>query len=901
MKPTMLLDGRFVTFTPGQTILEVAQAAGIHIPTLCYYKETGHKDVCRICVVEVEGSERLLPSCSTHAKEGMEVWTNTERVAISRRRTIDMLLASGRHYCVVCDANGNCRLQDLAYSKGGAPAEQLPPVESFPTAYDDPFIKRDYSKCILCGRCTSACCDVQVHGAIKDPSGRREDRQGIEGWFPIPDEKKCVDCGECIEACPVGALMEKSVSGVARAWETEKVVTTCPYCGVGCTFELHTKNGRIVKAASVHGKGTNNGSLCVKGRFGYEFVNSPDRLKTPLIRTNRKDAEKGEFREASWEEALSLIAGKFKAARAKKSFAALSSARCTNEENYVFQKFARAVMGTNNIDHCARLCHASTVTGLALAFGSGAMTNNVADFDNTDLFFVIGSNTTEAHPVIGIRLKRLVREGKAKLILADPRRIELAGFSELWMRQRPGTDVALLNGMMNVIVTEGLAASEFIAARTENYEEFRQAVKDFTPEKASEITGIPADDIRKAARMFAGAGAAAVVYSMGITQHTTGVDNVLSIANLAMLTGQIGRPGAGVNPLRGQNNVQGACDVGALPDVLPGYQKVLDEAARSKFEKAWGVGLPSEKGLTVTEIMEGCHHGDLDTLYVMGENPMLSDPDSNHVRKSLASLGFMVVQDIFLTETGQLADVVLPALSWAEKDGTFTNTERKVQLVRKALPAVGEARTDWEIVKLIAENMGAAGMFGFASAGDIFKEMAAVTPQYAGMSHERLDKECGLQWPCPGPDHPGTPILHTEKFTRGLGRFHAVGFRPPAEAPDKDYPFVLTTGRILQHYHTGTMTRRVAGLNHIVPEAFMELNPADAERLGASEGDMMKVASRRGEISIKARVTERVARGEVFIPFHFVEASANVLTAANVDPQAKIPEFKVSAVRITKA
>ena len=773
-------------------------------------------------------------------------------------------------------------------------------AEKFPEAYDDPFIHRDFSKCILCGRCVAACNEVQVHGAIPDPFGRREGRPA-QGWFPLPDPSKCAECGECVDACPVGALTEKSAHGAGRPWEVAKVDTTCPYCGVGCTIRLNTKDGRVVKVTGAPGKGVNDGSLCVKGRFGYEFVGSPDRLKKPLIRTNDKSAAEAKFREATWDEALSLIAEKFKeAAKDPESFAALSSARCTNEENYVFQKFTRAVMGTNNVDHCARLCHASTVTGLAMSFGSGAMTNNIADIENTDMFFVIGSNTTEAHPVIGMKLKKAVRDGRAKLILADPRKIQLADYADLWLRQRPGTDVALLNGIMNAIVQERMENRKFIEERTENYDEFYNAVKDFTPDMAAEITGVAADDIRKAARMIAGAKATSTVYSMGITQHTTGVDNVLSVANLAMLTGHIGRPGAGVNPLRGQNNVQGACDLGALPNVYPGYQQVTDEKAREKFEKAWGAKLPVQPGLTITEIMDAAHNGRIKTVYIMGENPVLSDPDSNHVKAALKHLDFLVVQDIFLTETAQFADVVLPSLSWAEKDGTFTNTERRVQLVRAALPQVGEARSDSDIVQGIARKMGREDIGG-QSAEEIFREMAALTPQYAGLSHARLENEGGIQWPCPTPNHPGTPILHTEKFTRGLGRFHAVQFRPPVEKADGDYPFILTTGRILQHYHTGTMTRRVKGLNHIVPEAFCELNPQDAEGLKVADGDYLKVASRRGEIKVKARVTDRVAKGEVFIPFHFAEASANVLTAANVDPLAKIPEFKVSAVKITKA
>ncbi len=903
MQLKMMLDGGWVSFTPGQTILEVAQAAGVHIPTLCYYKEADHKDICRICVVEVEGSERLVPSCSTPAREGMEVWTNTERVMLSRRKTIDMLLASGRHGCFTCDANSDCRLQDLAYAHGATIAESLPPSDMFPQAYDDPFIYRDYSKCILCGRCYAACNEVQVYGAIKNPFGRREDHPGPEGWYPLPDKEKCMVCGQCIDACPVGALVEKNARGAGRRWETEKTSTTCTYCGVGCNIELNTKDGRVVKVTSGSGVGVNDGSLCVKGRFGYDFVNSPERLKKPLIRTSPKDAEVPTFRKASWEEALGLIAEKFNAARADNpdSFGAFSSARCTNEENYTFQKFARAVMGTNNVDHCARLCHSSTVSGLAMSFGSGAMTNSIADLaKDADVYFIIGSNTTEAHPVIAMKLKQAVRHRDAKIIVADPRRIDMVDHSVLWVRQKPGTDVALLNGIMHVIAHEKQGENKkFIKDRTENYDEFFQAIKDFTPEEASRITGVSAADIRKVADMIMGAKAMSIVYSMGITQHTTGVDNVLSVANLAMLTGNIGRPGAGVNPLRGQNNVQGGCDMGALPGDLPGYQKVWDENARVKFEKAWGVTLKDKAGFTVTEMMDEIYAKRIKTLYIMGENPVLSDPDGNHVKKALAKLDFMVVQDIFMTETAQYADVILPASSWAEKDGTFTNTERRVQLVRAAIPPVGESKPDWKIISMIAEAMGVDG-FNFRSARGIFNEMAPLTPQYKGMSYKRLEAEGGLCWPCTSPKHPGTPILHTEKFTRGLGKFHAVAYRAPAENPDAEYPFLLTTGRILQHYHTGTMTRKVAGLNHIVPEALMELNPADAEALGIKDREMVKVSSRRGEIIIRTKVTFKVAKGEVFIPFHFVEASANVLTAANLDPISKIPEFKVSAVKITK-
>jgi len=898
----MVIDGGWASFTPGQTILEAAESIGIKIPTLCYYKEAGHCDVCRICVVEVEGSDRLLPACSALARDGMQVWTITEKVLISRRRTIDMLVASGRHACFTCDANGDCRLQDLAYDLGAEIADMLPAAEKFPEAYADPFIYRDYSKCILCGRCIAACNNVQVYGAIPDPSGRREDRPKSTGWFPLPVKEKCKVCGQCIDACPVGALVEKHARGKGRQWETVKTSTICTYCGVGCNIELHVKDGRVLKVMSDEGKGVNDGSLCIKGRFGFEFLSSPERLTKPLIRTNSKGAAKGKFREASWDEALRLIADMLKEAKKNKAFAGLASARCSNEENYLFQKFCRTVMRTNNVDHCARLCHASTVAGLAMSLGSGAMTNSIEDLtEKADVFFIIGSNTTEAHPIIGMKIKRAVRNRDAKVIVADPRKIEITEHAVMHLRHRPGTDVALLNGMISAVLEDAKKKNrKFIKDRTEGFEQFYKKVKDFTPEMAQEITGVPAEDIRRAARMYAEAGAASIVYSMGITQHTTGVDNVLSISNLAMLTGQIGRPGAGVCPLRGQNNVQGSCDMGALPNMLPGYQKVGDAKLRKKYEDAWGMKLPAKPGLTLTEIIDGCEHGDIKALYVMGENPALSDPDSNHVKKALKKLDFMVVQDLFLTETAELADVVLPATSWAEKEGTFTNTERRVQLIRKAIDAPGEAKTDWELISLIAGAMGSK-KFLYGSAREIFDEMAALTPQFEGMSYGRLDSGCGLQWPCPTKKHAGTPILHTKQFTRGKGKFFAIDYRPPAECATKQYPFVLTTGRMLEHYHTGTMTRKVAGLNKIAPGPYVELNPADAEAMKVKDGAKVTVASRRGKITLPARVTYRVSKGECFIPFHFHEAAANVLTAANVDPIAKIPEFKVSAVKITKA
>jgi formate dehydrogenase alpha subunit len=579
------------------------------------------------------------------------------------------------------------------------------------------------------------------------------------------------------------------------------------------------------------------------------------------------------------------------------SVAFLSSAKCTNEENYLMMKLARAVFGTNNVDHCARLCHSSTVVGLAATFGSGAMTNSIAELEDADCILVTGSNTSEQHPQVAARIIRALDKG-ARLIVVDPRSIRLARLAHLHLRQRPGTDVAWLNGFMHVILREGSEDHKFIEERTEGFEELKHVVQEYTPERVEKITGIPSNDLVEAARIYGQASSSAIVYSMGITQHTTGVDNVKSCANLAMLTGNVGRPCTGVNPLRGQNNVQGACDMGALPDVYSGYQRVTDPAVRKKFESAWKVSLPAEPGLTVVEIINAAGRGEIKGLYIMGENPMVSDPDIRHVEEALSKLELLVVQDIFLTETAQLAHIVLPGASFAEKDGTFTNTERRVQLVTEAVPPIGESLPDWRILCDLVRQAGHQG-FDYDSPSKVFDEIAALTPIYAGMSHERLEP-WGLQWPCPSPDHPGTPYLHKGKFSRGLGRFMPAEYKPPAEVPDDEYPFQLTTGRVYFHWHTGSMTRRTATLLRERPSAFVEVSPEDAQRLSIRDRDRVAVASRRGEIELEARVTTDVPPGVLFIPFHFYEAAANVLTNPALDPEAKIPELKVCAARIGK-
>jgi len=670
-----------------------------------------------------------------------------------------------------------------------------------------------------------------------------------------------------------------------------KVKTTCIYCGVGCHLVLHVRNGKVV-AVSPGKTGPGEGKLCIKGWSAHEFIHHRDRLTKPLIR------EEECFREATWDEALNFVAERlmeFRNLNGPDSLGFFSSAKATNEENYLFQKLARAAVGTNNVDHCARLCHASTVVGLVAAFGSGAMTNSQEDLEESDVFFVTGSNTSEQHPLIARRIIRTVKNG-AKLILADPREIPLREYATVYLQQRPGTDVALLNAMMNVILTEGLQDREFIDQRTEGFDALKKTVFRYTPENASEITGIPAKRIEEAARLYAQASRASILFSMGITQHTTGVDNVKSCANLAMLTGNMGRPGTGVNPLRGQNNVQGACDMAALPNYLPGYQSTKSGEVRDRFRESWGVEPPTEAGLTLTEMVNQCGEK-VKAIFVMGENPMLSDPDLNHAEEQFRSLDFLAVSEIFMSETAELADVVLPACSFAEKDGTYTTTDRRVQRVRKAVEPLGDSKPDWWIIQELSRRMGYDMSYG--SPSEIMDEVALVAPIYGGVSFSRLESE-DLRWPCRNADHPGTKIMHQGRFSRGRGVFHALEYRPPAEEPDEDYPYTLTTGRLLFHWHTGTMTRRSWTLTDQVNEAYMEINPMDAEALGVMEEDVVRVSSRRGSIELKADVTPRIRPGTVFIPFHYAEAAVNRLTNNALDPDAKIPEYKVCAVKIEK-
>jgi len=891
------IDGKEIEVEKGVTIFVAAKRIGIEIPHLCYYEHLSISGACRLCLVEVEREKNLVASCSYPVNREIIVQTNTERVTKARRLILELILSDHPLDCLTCDSAGECKLQDYAYEYGVSQSRFTGETHHYAIENANPFIVRNYNKCILCARCVKVCEEVQVC-EVQDFIYRGFKTKVSTPFGVAMQEANCILCGNCVEVCPVGALNEKQAEKKGRSWQLKQVRTICPYCGCGCGLILHIRNNQIIKISGNRDNPTNSGWLCVKGRFGFDFVNHTDRLKIPLIRTSEK-TKTAEFKEINWDEALDIIANKLNQIKEKygsDSIAGLASAKCTNEENYLFQKFIRAVIGTNNVDHCARLCHAPSVVGLAKAFGSGAMTNAIAEIRNADCILVIGSNTSETHPIVALEIKTAVRKNNAQLIVADPRKIEMTNFATLWLRQKPGTDIALFNGIANVILNEKIFNQKFINELTEGFEEFKEAVKKYTPDYVEKITGVPAKDIVLAARMYAKAQCGSIIYAMGITQHTSGTNNVLVLANLALLTGHIGRESTGVNPLRGQNNVQGACDMGALPNFLPGYQKLDNPEVKDKFEKCWQVKLPTNLGLTVVEIFNAILEDKIKALYIMGENVMLSDPNIQHVEEALKKLDFLIVQEMFLSETAKFAHLVLPSCSFAEKDGTFTNTERRVQRVRKAIEPIGESKPDWQIIVELAQRMGYP-MPNYQGPAEIMDEIASLTPSYGGINYSRLEKE-ELFWPCPDTSHPGTKILHQGKFTRGLGKFHPVEYKPPAEETDENCPLILTTGRILYHYHTGTMTRRVAGLNQVVPTGYVELNPAEGEKYGLKNGDLVKVSSRRGSIVTKAYLTERVAPGIVFIPFHFAEAAANILTNDALDPEAKMPELKVCAVSL---
>jgi len=909
------IDGQRVITPPGSTVLKAAQGAGIYIPTLCYHPSLEPYGGCRLCIVEIEGKQGFLTACTTPASEGMRVKTNSPQLQELRRAIFELILSEHPHACLLCDRienckpgdvclrnvavtqrcilcpkNSRCELQTISNYLGmkGRESSLTYTYRNLPFEDREPFIDRDLNLCVLCGRCVRVCHEVRVNGCLSFVYKGNRALVGTALGHPFK-EAGCEFCGACVDVCPVGATAEKNNKWaiIPERW----VTTICPYCGAGCQIKLEVKGQRILRSIPDPEGVVNRGQACVKGRFGIvEFIHHPERLTTPLIRRN------GAFEPVNWEEALHEVArglSKYKG----EEVAAFGAGKCSNEDNYVMQKFARAILQTNNIDHCARLCHAPSVAGLLQSFGSGAMTNPIPDMNNANVIFVIGANTTATHPIIGMKVRQASRLGK-KVIVANPREIDLCRYADLWLRLRPGSDVALIMGMARAIIEAGLEDKEFISQRCENYHDFLDCLKNFDPRFVEEVTGVPWQQIATAATMYATNKPATILFAMGITQHTHGTDNVIAIANLAMLTGNIGKPGAGVNPLRGHNNVQGACDMGALPNLLPGYQRVDNLEARQKFESAWGYPLPPEPGLTVTEIVHAAYQRKIKAIYLMGENLVLSEPCQRLCQGGLEELEFFVVQDLFLTETAQLAHIVLPACSFAERDGTITNTERRVQILRKAIEPIGQSKPDWWIICQIAKRMGAKG-FDYQSPSQIMAEISQLVPPYAGISYDRLERG-GIQWPCPSPDHPGTPILHAERFTRGKGRFIPLEYKPPAELPDEEYPLILTTERSLYHFHTGTLSRRISGLNEIKREERVEINPQDAQALGITQGERVRITSRRGEVEARALITPTSPRGVISMSFHFKETPTNALTNPALDPVAKIPELKVCAVKIEK-
>ncbi|MGE5130099.1 MAG: formate dehydrogenase subunit alpha [Sphingomonadaceae bacterium] len=896
------LNGNTVVGRPDESILETARRHGVEIPHLCYKPGLRPDGNCRACVVEIKGERVLAPSCCRNPAEGMEVTTDSARALASQKMVLELLLSDMPEKEYRLDSELDQWARKLGLGLPRFASRTQPPAD-----LSHPAIAVNLDACIQCTRCLRACREEQVNDVI-GYAFRGEHAKIVFDFDDPMGESTCVACGECVQACPTGALMPAREAGFAVAEKT--VDSLCPFCGVGCQLTYHVSENKIRFVTGRDGP-ANHGRLCVKGRYGFDYAHHPHRLTKPLIRKPGvpKNADfvvdpgnwSEVFREASWDEALDVATKKLLELRNqdRHALAGFGSAKGSNEEAYLFQKLVRTGFGTNNVDHCTRLCHASSVAALMEGINSGAVSNQVSDVLEADVVFVIGANPTVNHPVAATWIKNAAKRG-VRLIVADPRRTELERHATHFLQFRPDTDVALLNAMIHAIIDEGLVNEAFVRDRTSGFAELKKNAKAFSPEKMAPVCGIPAQTIRDVARLYATSKGSMILWGMGISQHVHGTDNARCLIALALMTGQIGRPGTGLHPLRGQNNVQGASDSGLIPMVFPDYQRVDNPEARKRFEALWRTQLDGKPGLTVVEIMNAAKAGKIRGMYIMGENPAMSDPDVAHARAAMAKLEHLVVQDIFLTETAYLADVVLPATAFPEKTGTFTNTDRMVQLGRKAIEPPGEAREDLWIIVEMARRLGLE--WSYAHPRDVFEEMRKGMNSIAGITWERLERDSSVTYPCEHEGDAGEPVVFRTHFPTATGRarFVPADLIPAAERPDRRYPMVLITGRQLEHWHTGAMTRRSGVLDAIEPEPTASLHPLDLAAIGARPGDVITVASRRGQISLFARADEGTPRGALFIPFAFYEAAANLLTNPALDPFGKIPEFKYCAVKVTK-
>src|SRR5882757_7609970 len=900
----MTVDGVPVAVPPGTSVMRAAKHAGIDIPKLCATDSLEAFGSCRLCVVEIDGARGTPASCTTPVAPGMVVRTQTDKVAKLRRGVMELYISDHPLDCLTCSANGDCELQDMAGVTGLREVRYGSGVDAGANHLDaakdtsNPYFDFDASKCIVCSRCVRACDEVQGTLALTI-EGRGFDSKVAAGAGVSFMDSDCVSCGACVQACPTATLQEKTV--IELGMPTRSVITTCAYCGVGCSFKAELRGDELVRMVPYKDGGANEGHSCVKGRFAFGYASHPDRVLEPMVR----DSIAEEWRTVSWEEAIGFTARRLLEIQAEHgtgSIGAITSSRCTNEEVYVVQKMVRAAFGNNNVDTCARVCHSPTGYGLKQTFGTSAGTQDFKSVAKADVIMLIGANPTDGHPVFASRMKRRLRQG-AKLIVVDPRRIDLVRSphieAEHHLSLAPGSNVAMINAMAHVVVTEGLVDRSFVAERCEEFDEWASFIADeqHSPEAVEPITGVPAAEVRAAARLYAEAGNGAIYYGLGVTEHSQGSTMVMGMANLAMATGNIGRDGVGINPLRGQNNVQGSCDMGSFPHELPGYRHVSDDAVRSVYEELWGVQMLDEPGLRIPNMFDSALDGSFRALFVQGEDIAQSDPNINHVHAALTAMDLVVVQDLFENETAKFAHVLLPGTSFLEKDGTFTNAERRINRVRPVMaPKTG--KHEWQIVAEIAAAMGAP--MSYTDPSQIMDEIAATRPTFAGVSFEHLDRVGSVQWPCNAAAPEGTPIMHADGFVRGKGRFIQTTYVPTKERSTRKYPLILTTGRILSHYNVGAQTRRTANVAWH-PEDLLEIHPHDAEVRGISDGDLVSLASRVGRTTLRATIAERMPVGVVYTTFHHPVTGANVVTTEHSDWATNCPEYKVTAVQVALA